>query len=87
MLAVFRFLLLLVAERFWGEVTLRFKDGQVSGQIDVRRGYVADTLPQPQPGTPTASAVATMEDQMRTVLANAARGRTPRSQALDEPIT
>ena len=61
MRSLFRFLLLLMAQKFWGEVTIRFKDGEVTGQVDVRRGYVVDTLPQPVPGTEHATQVAEME--------------------------
>ena len=58
---LFRFLLLLTVQKFWGEVTIRFKDGEIAGQVDVRRGYVVDTLPQPVPGTEHATQVAEME--------------------------
>ena len=46
---LFRFLLMLSKDRFWGEVTVRFKDGAIQREIQVRRSYVAETLPQPMP--------------------------------------
>jgi hypothetical protein len=41
-----RFLVGLMTEEFYGEVTIRFKKGQVDGQIAVNRYYLETTLPE-----------------------------------------
>ena len=56
-----RFLLLLMAQKFWGEITIRFKDGELSGPVDTRATHHSTDLPQPVPGTEAAARVAEME--------------------------
>lgn len=59
MVRLFKFLAMLIAEKFWGEVRIKFKDGRTI-QISVERDYLMDTLPQPDtcprhPGQPCTS--------------------------------
>lgn len=44
---LFRFLLRMVDEKFWGDVHLRFKDGKLVTPIRVERDYTDVSLPQP----------------------------------------
>lgn len=45
---LFQYLLMLVNQKFYGEITIPFKDGKI-GQVKVTQGFLEDTLPQPHP--------------------------------------
>ena len=45
---LFQFVLSLVASEFWGQVTVRFKQGKTVGII-VQQEYVEETLPELAP--------------------------------------
>ena len=71
MTRLFRFLLLLVAQGYWGEVRIRFKAGKLVAPITAEQEWAEDTLPQPVPGTSAASAIADQEGTMREVFREA----------------
>lgn len=50
---VFRFLCRLVTDKWWGEVTIKFKAG-VIGHVEARSSYTLDTLPDVVPGDTAA---------------------------------
>ena len=52
MARLIRFLIGLAARRFYGEIRVRFKNGDVHGQIEVHEGYLEGTLPQPDQSDP-----------------------------------
>lgn len=45
---LFHYLLMLVHQKFYGNVNIPFKDGKI-GQVTVTQGFLEDTLPQPHP--------------------------------------
>lgn len=73
MLKVFRFLLLLRSQKYWGEIRIKMKDGEVVGQIKAEQEFIMDTLPQPVPGTTAAAQIAHYEVEHPEVFGAAAR--------------
>jgi hypothetical protein len=52
MARLIRFLIGLAATEFYGEVRIRFRKGQVFGQVIVESAYLDDTLPEPNTSSP-----------------------------------
>jgi hypothetical protein len=64
MARLIRFLIGLAANEFYGEIRIRFRKGEVFGQIIVESAYLDDTLPEPDVSSPA----------YRKVLAETVRG-------------
>lgn len=49
---LFRFLMKLAAEHYYGVVTIRFQDGKIHGQVEAHQAYLESTLPEPDVSDP-----------------------------------
>lgn len=49
---LFKFLVLLASQEFYGEVRIRFQKGKVHGQVVVESRHVEDALPEPDASDP-----------------------------------
>lgn len=61
---LFRFLLKLAAEEFYGDIKIHFSKGRIHGQIEVHQAHLEDTLPEPD----------VKDEAYQLVLAEAVRG-------------
>lgn len=66
-----RYLLWLFHQDFYGEVTIPYKGRGKLGQITVTQGYLADTIPDPDPrGT------AALDAELRRLVQDEPKGRS-----------
>jgi len=59
MARLIQFLMKLAADKFYGEVRIRFQAGRVHGQVEMTQAFLEHTLPEPDAASPAYQDVLT----------------------------